>query len=77
MSLPIHTTAGNHAGPKSYRGLEVYATSACAVEALIRAEPLRSVCWEAAVKKRARSQWCFASMAGASSAALRVFAMDS
>jgi hypothetical protein len=29
------------------------------------------------VKKRARSQWCFASMAGASSAALRVFAMDS
>lgn len=45
MSLPIHTTAGNRAGPRSGRGLEVYATPACAVEA--RAEPVPPVCWAA------------------------------
>src|SRR5215831_9816204 len=44
--LPIHVTAGNHAGPKSARGLEQYATPPCAVEALVRAEPLPKVCWE-------------------------------
>jgi hypothetical protein len=40
MSHAIHVTAGNHAGPKSQRGLEIYQTPACAVEALLRAEPL-------------------------------------
>jgi len=45
MSLPIRTTAGN--GPKSKRGLEIYATPPCAVEALVAAEPLPLVCWEA------------------------------
>jgi len=43
VSLPIHTTAGNHAGPRSGRCLEVYATPACAVEALVRAEPVPPV----------------------------------
>jgi hypothetical protein len=47
MSLAIHTTAGNHAGPRSKRGLEIYPTPPCAVEALIRAEPLPPACWEA------------------------------
>jgi hypothetical protein len=47
VTLPIHATAGNHAGPRSGRGLEIYSTPACAVEALIRAEPLPPVCWEA------------------------------
>ena len=46
MTLPIHATAGNHAGPRSGRGLEVYPTPPCAVEALIRAEPLPPACWE-------------------------------
>jgi hypothetical protein len=47
VSLPIHATAGNHAGLRSERGLEVYATPPCAVEALVRAELVSQVCWEA------------------------------
>jgi hypothetical protein len=46
MSVPIHVTAGNHAGPKSQRGLERYLTPACAVEALVTAEALPQKCWE-------------------------------
>ena len=40
MSLPIHVTAGNHAGPRSQRGAEEYATPACAVDALLAKELL-------------------------------------
>jgi hypothetical protein len=47
MTAAIHTTAGNHCGPRSQRGLEIYSTPACAVEALLRVEPLPAVCWEA------------------------------
>ena len=47
MTLPIHTTAGNHAAPKAKRGLEIYPTPACAVEALARVEPLPHGVWEA------------------------------
>ena len=43
----IHCTAGNHAGPRSQRGLEVYPTPARAVEDLLRVEALPPVCWEA------------------------------
>jgi hypothetical protein len=46
MSQAIHTTAGNHAGPKSQRGLESYKTPRCAIEALIAAEPLPVGCWD-------------------------------
>src|SRR5262249_23940449 len=46
MSQAIHVTAGNHAGPKSQRGLERYLTPSCAVEALVAAEPLPQKCWE-------------------------------
>jgi hypothetical protein len=45
-SRPIHTTAGNHSGPKSERGFELYPTPPCAVEALLRAEKLPLTCWE-------------------------------
>jgi hypothetical protein len=46
MTLAIHTTAGNHAAPRSKRGLEIYPTPPIAVEALVRLEPLPCVCWE-------------------------------
>jgi hypothetical protein len=42
----IHVTAGNRAGPRSQRGLEVYATPALAVESLLRLEPLPAEIWE-------------------------------
>ena len=42
----IHTTAGNHAGRRSQRGAEQYPTPACAVEALLRVEPLPNKLWE-------------------------------
>jgi hypothetical protein len=38
--LAIHTTAGNHAGPRSQRGFEQYETPPCAVEALLGVEAL-------------------------------------
>ena len=40
MSLPIHMTGGNHAGPRSQRGAEEYPTPACAVETLLAVESL-------------------------------------
>jgi hypothetical protein len=40
MSKAIHTTAGNHSGPRKTRGLDAYDTPACAVEALLGAERL-------------------------------------
>ena len=40
MSQAIHVTGGNHAGPRSQRGAEQYATAPCAVEALLAVEPL-------------------------------------
>lgn len=46
MMLAIHATAGNHAAPKSKRGHDVYLTPPCAVEAVLRVEPLPPVCWE-------------------------------
>jgi hypothetical protein len=46
VSQAIHTTAGNHAGPKAQRGLERYLTPACAIEALIEVEPLPTGCWD-------------------------------
>ena len=46
-AIAIHTTAGNHTGPRRQRGFDSYATPACAVEALVRAEPLPLICWEA------------------------------
>ena len=46
MMLAIHATAGNHAAPKSKRGHDVYLTPPCAVEAMLRVEPLPPVCWE-------------------------------
>jgi hypothetical protein len=47
MTLAIHTTAGNHAAPKAKRGLEIYPTPACAVEALAGVEQLPHGVWEA------------------------------
>jgi hypothetical protein len=38
--LPIHVTGGNHAGPRSQRGAEVYATPGVAVESLLAVESL-------------------------------------
>jgi hypothetical protein len=46
MSKAIHATAGNHAGPRKARGFDVYDTPPCAVEALLRAEPLPRKLWE-------------------------------
>ena len=46
MNRPIHTTAGNHSGPRSMRGLERYRTPPCAIELLIAAEPLPTGCWD-------------------------------
>jgi hypothetical protein len=46
MSRAIHTTAGNHAGPRSTRGFESYATPPSATEALMRAEKLPHRVWE-------------------------------
>ena len=46
MALAIHTTCGNHAGPRSERGLEIYATPPSAVERLIEVEKLPHGCWE-------------------------------
>jgi hypothetical protein len=40
MSRAIHTTAGNHCGPRSQRGAEQYPTPACATEAVLRKEML-------------------------------------
>jgi hypothetical protein len=45
-SRAIHTTAGNHSGPRSTRGLESYATPPSATEALMRAEKLPHRLWE-------------------------------
>jgi hypothetical protein len=45
-SQAIHVTAGNHAAPKSQRGLDSYKTPRCAVEPLIAIEPLPSGCWD-------------------------------
>jgi hypothetical protein len=36
----IHTTAGNTCGPRKTRGLDQYETPTCAIEALLRVEPL-------------------------------------
>lgn len=46
MPQPIHVTAGNHAGPRSQRGLDRYETPTCAIEALLRVEPLPKGIWE-------------------------------
>jgi hypothetical protein len=46
MSMAIHVTAGNHAAPKSQRGLDSYKTPRCAIEPLIAIEPLPSGCWD-------------------------------
>jgi hypothetical protein len=46
MTLAIHATAGDHAAPRSKRGLEIYPTPPIAVEALVRLEQLPRVCWE-------------------------------
>src|SRR5262249_52772074 len=42
----IHVTCGNHAGPRSERGLEQYDTPPCAIEALLAVEPLPKNIWE-------------------------------
>jgi hypothetical protein len=39
-SRAIHTTAGNHSGPRSQRGFEQYPTPPCTTEALLRHERL-------------------------------------
>jgi hypothetical protein len=46
MSQAIHTTAGNHSGPKAQRGLDSYKTPRCAIEPLIAVEPLPPGCWD-------------------------------
>jgi len=45
-SSAIHVVAGNRAGTRAQRGLDSYATPACAAEALVRTEPLPPRCWE-------------------------------
>jgi hypothetical protein len=46
MTQPIHTTAGNHSGPKTQRSLDSYKTPRCAVEPLIAVESLPRGCWD-------------------------------
>jgi hypothetical protein len=46
MTLAIHNTCGNHAGPKSARGLEQYLTPRCAIDPLIPIEPLPKCIWD-------------------------------
>jgi hypothetical protein len=45
VSQAIHVTAGNHCGPRSTRGLELYRTPPGVTEPLIAVEPLPSGCW--------------------------------
>ena len=45
-SQPIHATAGNRAAPRAARGFDLYETPPCAIEALLRIEPLPKVIWE-------------------------------
>jgi len=46
MPQAIHVTAGNHAAPKSQRGLDQYETPPCAIEALLQVEPMPKGVWE-------------------------------
>jgi hypothetical protein len=46
MTRAIHYSAGNHRAPKAKRGLEQFSTPPCAVEALIKVEPLAHGIWD-------------------------------
>src|SRR5690348_2603870 len=68
MTQAIHMTGGNHAGPRSKRGLESYKTAAPAVDAMVAIEPLPMGCWDPcgsdddqiALRLRAHGRTCVA-----------------